>query len=234
MPPSCRPLDPPRSGAGRRPPRLISWIPLAALTLLGCTPTIPVVVDPSLPTVRDALVMLEALPRHKHAYYQAPYPYQRLYFCEAWWDVDGNGRGTRDDVLASQLRDVTYAADGNVASGAFMDPYTGLEVDYVRGRTETDPVVVDHVVSLWEAWATGAWAWTTEDRLAFANDPGNLVVTTFNINEDKGPQNAARWHPTTRQQECTFALQVVATKSKYGLEVHDNDRTYLHEVLTQC
>ena len=103
--------------------------------------------------------------------------------------------------------------DGLLLYRVITDPYTGLTVDYMRARDETNPVVVDHVVSLWEAWATGAWAWTPEQRVVFANDPLNLVATTYDINELKGPQNVARWHPTTRPQECEFALRVIATKA---------------------
>ena len=229
-----RACDPPRGPRGRRPPRLIAWLPAAALGLLGCAPAAPIAVDPSLPAAQDALRQLEALPSHRSDYYSVTDPYQRSYFGEPWWDVDNNGRGTRDDVLAAQLTDVILTHDGNVASGTFIDPYTGLAVEYVRGRTEKDPVVVDHVVSLWEAWATGAWAWTQEQRLDFANDPINLVATTYDINETKGPKNAARWHPETWQQECEFALRIVATKAKYSLEVHDADREYLRGVLSQC
>ncbi|NYI42894.1 HNH endonuclease family protein [Demequina lutea] len=191
----------PRGAAGGRPPRLLAWIPVALLLAIGCAPpAAPITLAVDLPSPRAALALLDALPRHRSGYYQAPYPYERSYFGAAWWDTDGNGRGTRDDVLAAQLLDVTLNVDGNVASGRYVDPYVGLEVDYVRGRNEKDPVVVDHVVSLWEAWATGAWAWTPEQRLDFANDPLNLV----------------------------------ATKAKYGLEVHDNDRTYLRATLSQC
>lgn len=201
---------------------------------IGCSPNPPVSVPAELPSAASARNLLEQLPAHRSDYYQAPYPYDRAHFGEEWYDVDGNGRGTRDDILATQLSDVTFDLSGNVATGHFIDPYTGTDVTYVRAREETDPVVVDHVVSLWEAWATGAWDWTPDQRLAFANDPINLVATTYAINEDKGPQNAARWHPSTHAEECVFAIRVVAAKSKYGLEIHDKDREYLRGVLSQC
>ena len=227
------PLSVPRGG---RPPRHLAWIPAIALSLLGCSvsaPDLPVT-QVNLPTVKQARSLLAALPLHRSDYYQAPYPYSRLAFGQEWFDVDGNGRGTRDDVLAAQLTDIQLDGNGNVASGSFTDPYTGLRVDYVRGRTETDPVVVDHVVSLWEAWATGAWAWTAEERVAYANDPLNLVATTYKINDDKAAQNVARWHPTAPAQESEFALRVIATKAKYTLEIHSKDRAYLEGVLNRC
>lgn len=218
----------------RRRPGLLLFVPTALLALVGCAPSAPEVVLDDLPSVSTARQLLADLPAHGERYYVAPYPYARSYFGATWDDVDGNGRGTRDDVLAAQLASVVYTLDGNVASGEFVDPYTGMLVQYVRGRTEADPVVVDHVVSLWEAWATGAWAWTPEERLVFANDPINLVATTYAINELKGPQNPARWHPATWQQECEFALRVVATKAKYRLQIHDADREYLGSVLAAC
>ena len=225
----------PLSGAlGRRPPRLLLWLPPALLGLAGCTTPPPPTTPLDLPSITTAHQLLDQLPLHRADYYQAPYPYDRSHFGQEWYDVDNNGRGTRDDILAAQLADVTYTAAGDVATGTFIDPYTGLTVSYVRGREERNPVVVDHVVSLWEAWATGAWAWTPEQRVIFANDPLNLVATTYDINELKGPQNVARWHPTSRPQECEFALRVIATKAKYQLEIHAKDRNYLKEALDRC
>lgn len=225
---------PQRGRTGKRPPRILAWLPATLLVAAGCTVSPPAVTPADLPSAREALLLLEQLPPHSADYYQSAYAYDRDYFGAEWYDTDANGRGTRDDVLAAQLSDVTYTPAGDVATGWFIDPYTGDRVDYVRAREETNPVVVDHVVSLWEAWATGAWAWTPDERLAFANDPINLVATTYNINELKGPQNAARWHPATHLEECVFAIRVVATKSKYGLEIHESDRDYLRDVLYDC
>lgn len=215
--------------------RVLIVLPTALLGLIGCTPPAPPAIHSTdLPTASQALQLLEGLPPHGDGYYIQPYPYQRAYFGQAWADTDANGRGTRDDVLAGQLTNVTYDSDHNVAAGTFTDPYTGLAVEYVRGREEVDPVVVDHVVSLWEAWATGAWAWTSGQRLEFANDPLNLVATTYAINELKGPLNPYRWHPIGAYEACEFALRVVAVKAKYRLEIHPNDREWLHNTLEGC
>lgn len=223
---------PPRVGALRRPPRLL----LRIHHLLSGRHILPprdshLVAD--LPDARAALAMLESLPHFPGPYYSAADQYDRAYFGEEWSDVDQNGRATRDDVLAERLTDVLLDAHSNVASGRATDAYSGAELSYVRGREERDPVVVDHVVSLWEAWATGAWAWSPIERLMFANDPLNLVVTTYAINEDKGPQNAARWHPAGDAERRAFALRVVAVKAKYALSIHAKDRVFLAKELAQ-
>ncbi|MGC4174344.1 GmrSD restriction endonuclease domain-containing protein [Demequina sp.] len=179
----------------------------------------------------EVLEQLSQLPTHAHPYYVQPYPYQRVFFGDEWADVDENGRGTRDDVLAEHLADVQLLEDLNVYSGTLTDAYTGATLEYQRGRDEEDPVVVDHVISLWEAWATGAWSWTPAERRLFANDPANLVATVYSVNKDKGAKNAARWHPSPTHLERAFVQRVIAVKSKYQLEIHETDRSYLASVL---
>ena len=63
--------------------------------------------------------------------------YERDAFGSAWLDTDDNGCGTRDDILAAQLDDVSRDSDGcKVLSGVLdPDPYTGGRITFTRGRT---------------------------------------------------------------------------------------------------
>lgn len=213
------------------------------LKLFGRMPALPLpVASVPLPSLAEARLMLAELAEHRSDYYRAPYPYLRDSFGPAWYDFDANGRTTRNDVLAAQLRNVTLTGDHLVAAGTLHEPYRGATVRFVRQfvdfdqpRHKTDDlVVIDHVVSIWEAWAAGAWAWTDDERLAFANDPINLLATTYSINEEKGPLNIARWHPDNPASVCEVALRVIATKHKYQLEIHAADRQYLERTLKLC
>ena len=44
----------------------------------------------------------------------------------------------------------------------------------------------DHVVSLKDAWESGAWAWTDDERTDFAQNAFNLRPACFQINRSKG------------------------------------------------
>ncbi|MFD9500330.1 HNH endonuclease family protein [Streptomyces sp. NPDC060035] len=95
--------------------------------------------------------------------------YDRDEFGSAWLDTDRNGCGTRDDILADQLGEVSRAADGcKVLRGVLdPDPYTGTRITYERGRSKVD---IDHLVALSDAWQKGARQWSDSKRRAFAND----------------------------------------------------------------
>ncbi|MFG2923677.1 HNH endonuclease family protein [Streptomyces sp. NPDC048305] len=95
--------------------------------------------------------------------------YDRDEFGSAWADTDRNGCGTRDDVLAEQLDDVSRDSDGcKVLSGVLdPDPYTGTRITFERGHSKVD---IDHLVALSDAWQKGAQQWSDGKRRAFAND----------------------------------------------------------------
>jgi Protein of unknown function (DUF1524) len=98
--------------------------------------------------------------------------YSREVFGQAWADTDRNGCDTRNDILRRDLTGKVIKPDTNgclVLSGTLADPYTARIITFHRG--EDSEVDIDHVVSLSDAWQTGAFAWPNGKRLAFANDP---------------------------------------------------------------
>jgi hypothetical protein len=120
--------------------------------------------------------------------------YDRARFGPAWLDADRNGCDTRNDILRANL--VAVRLEGNgcvVAAGSYDDPYTGSRIDYVVGDGAL--IDIDHVVSLGNAWATGAFSWPIKKRAAFANDPLNLLPTDAGANRQKGDGDAATWLP---------------------------------------
>jgi hypothetical protein len=56
-------------------------------------------------------------------------------------------------------------------------------------------VDIDRVVSLGNAWATGAFRWEIREHAAFANDPMNLLAVDASANRQKGDGDAATWLP---------------------------------------
>src|SRR4051812_28754165 len=124
--------------------------------------------------------------------------YDRDAFGPAWADVDRNGCDTRNDILRRDLEDVVarYGTHGCVVlTGTLADPYSGKDISFVRGQDTSTAVQIDHVVALSDAWQKGAQAWDDTRRLAFANDPLELLAVDGGLNQSKRDGDAATWLP---------------------------------------
>lgn len=153
-----------------------------------------------------------------------------------WADPDGNHCDTRNDVLARDLVPSTLTAGSRclVAAGTLHDPYTGRTIEFRRGVGTSSAVQIDHVVPLSDAWQKGAQALTAADRVAFANDPLNLLAVDGPTNEAKGDGDAATWLPPQRGEWCDYVARQVAVKAKWHLWVTDAEARRMREVATGC
>lgn len=159
--------------------------------------------------------------------------YERARFGPAWLDADRNGCDTRNDILGQYLQSITLEDNGCVvATGDYDDPYTGVRIDYWQGHGAL--IDIDHVVSMGNAWATGAAGWDIKKRAAFANDPLNLLPADAGANRQKGDGDAATWLPPNRSFRCSYVSRQVAVKTKYDLSVTGPERTSIEGVLTSC
>ena len=161
--------------------------------------------------------------------------YSREQFGQSWADTDRNGCDTRNDMLGRDLTDRTFrpgTRDCVVLSGELADPYTGTVVRF--SRSDASAVQIDHVVSLSNAWQTGAFAWTDQKRLAFANDPVNLLAVDGPSNQAKSAGDAATWLPPNRAYRCAFVARQVAVKVKYDLWLTPPERDAVARVLQPC
>lgn len=141
---------------------------------------------------------------------------------------------TRDDILKRDLTGVRFTDDRRckVASGTLTDdPYTGTDVDYVRGRSKVD---IDHVVALSDAWQKGAQKWDADTRRRFANDPLNLLAVDASTNRRKSDGDAATWLPPNRSYRCTYVARQIAVKKKYGVWVTKGEKDAMTRVLERC
>lgn len=160
-----------------------------------------------------------------------PDRYDRTEFGSAWADTDHNGCDTRNDVLVRDLTDTE--TDGcQVLRGTLEDPYTGQQVAFERGPASGD-VQIDHVVALADAWGKGADRWDPARRLAFANDPANLLAVTAQANREKGASDAASWLPRPGYQ-CVYVLVQVRVKAAYGLSVSPAEKAAVARALDGC
>ncbi|HEU4465901.1 MAG TPA: HNH endonuclease family protein, partial [Agromyces sp.] len=160
--------------------------------------------------------------------------YERDEFGHGWIDVDRNGCDTRNDVLARDLVAIDRPAGCRVLSGVLDDPYTGRVIEFVRGEGTSQLVQIDHVVPLANAWATGAQRFTDEERIAFANDPSNLLAVDGATNAQKGAGDAATWLPPDRSFRCEYVARQVEVKARHGLWVTPPERDAIERVLDGC
>ena len=163
--------------------------------------------------------------------------YTRAQFGQAWADVDRNGCDTRNDMLKRDLTAITYKAGTRncvVASGVLVDRYSGETINFLRGNVTSMEVQIDHVVALSNAWQTGAFKLSAEQRKALANDPMNLFAVKGRLNSQKGDGDAATWLPPLKSFRCTYIAQQIAVKAKYSLWVVAPEKAAMSAILAKC
>ena len=151
-----------------------------------------------------------------------------------WRDPDRNGCDARNDTLRRDLTNLVIKSDSNgckVLGGVLADPYSGKNIDFVFGASLVD---IDHVVALSNAWQTGAFQFTSEIRLQFANDPLNLLAVSASLNRQKGDGDAATWLPPTKSYRCQYVARQIAVKKKYGLWLTKPEKVAMSTLLAKC
>ena len=161
--------------------------------------------------------------------------YTRDQFGPAWKDVDKNGCDTRNDILKRDLVTVIYkSSDCVILSGVLNDPYSGEDIQFLRGVATSSLVQIDHVVALSNAWQTGAFALTLTQRTALANDPLNLLAVKGSLNSQKSDGDAATWLPPLKSFRCDYVARQLAVKNKYGLWLTASEKDAIILILSKC
>lgn len=163
--------------------------------------------------------------------------YSRAQFGQAWADTNHNGCDTRNDILKRDLTNVIFRAgthDCVVFSGILHDPYSGTNISFVRGVATSAFVQIDHIVSLSNAWQTGAFKLSITTRTLMANDPLELLAVKGSLNTQKSDGDAATWLPPLESYRCAFVARQVAVKAKYGLWVTKPEKEAITKILLGC
>ena len=121
-----------------------------------------------------------------------------------------------------------------VLTGTLIDPYSGKTINFARGNVTSMAVQIDHVVSLSNAWQTGAFKLTFAERMQFANDPLNLLAVDGPLNEQKGDGDAATWLPPLKSYRCKYVARQIAVKIRYGLWVTPPEKSAMKSILAKC
>jgi hypothetical protein len=163
--------------------------------------------------------------------------YTRAQFGQTWADVDRNGCDTRNDILKRDLTGEIFKEKTRqcvVLSGTLIDPFSGENINFVRGNITSIEVQIDHVVALSNAWQTGAFKLTLKERTAFANDPMNLLAVKGRLNSQKSDGDAATWLPPLKSFRCDYVLRQIAVKIKYKLWFTAPEKEAMVRILNTC
>ena len=207
-----------------------SRVSLAALTVLGtalsaCMATPP---QPAPETRSPAQRQLDALPVSP----ADTSGYSAAAFGQGWDPQPAAGKhcDTRSVVLR--------LADPLARFGAHCTPETGHWPSYYTQTTETDPsqVTIDHVVSLKDAWASGARTWSPQQRHAFANDltTPELAPVSKRVAQQKNGAAADTWRPPHPGAWCRYATEQTQAKEAAHLSVTEPEKRALADMLTHC
>lgn len=155
--------------------------------------------------------------------------YDRARF-KLWIDANKNGCDTRAEVLiAEAIVKPIKTAKCKLTGGKWVSSYDGV---IYRDSSKLD---IDHLVPLAEAWRSGAWAWTDQQRMEYANDLDEkwaLNAVTSSVNRSKGDKDISRWLP--KKNACVYLNACGGIKSKYNLTVDVDEAIVINKYNESC
>nr|WP_209445400.1 HNH endonuclease family protein [Streptomyces achromogenes] len=93
------------------------------------------------------------------------------------------------------------------------------------------------MVPLAEAWDSGALAWSSVEREAYANDLGDeraLIAVSAASNRSKADQDPATWLPSAAGYRCQYVTDWIADKTRWGLTIDTGEKVALTKTLSNC
>ena len=157
--------------------------------------------------------------------------YRKLFYDS--WGMTSSGCNIREAILTRDLSNIQLKGC-KVQSGTLEDPYTGKEINFIRGQGTSEAVQIDHVVALSNAWSTGAYAFDSEKRYEISQDPLNLIAVDGPANQEKSDGDAATWLPSNGKFRCQYVARQISVKYKYHLWVTPAEKLAMQKVLSAC
>ena len=135
-----------------------------------------------------------------------------------------------DGTTLSQLATIKVATERT--AGFRQSLFTGAV-------NRSIPVLsVANVVTVREAWESGAWAWNASKRRSFINDRADVSVLALVIaasSRQRGDKDPAGWMPSTNSNTCAYLSNWVAVKTKWGLAMDQRELTAVKSAFVrQC
>ena len=149
------------------------------------------------------------------------------------WAPQGSCQNTRAVVLEHQSTvPVVMSSSGCTGvSGRWVDPWSGVVT------TTSHLLDIDHTVPLANAWWSGAWSWSTTERVDFANDlvdADHLDAIPAHENRAKGDEGPDLWKPPLRSSWCRYALAWDRIKVKWHLSATPTEWAALRDMVATC
>ena len=129
------------------------------------------------------------------------------------------------------------------AFAAYADSYERKDFNYRSYKPNTsigfytnktcDFINIDHIVSLKDAYESGAASWGASRKKAFANDTSNHVPSCGRVNSSKGSEGPSDFLRRSRDGRgleydivrfCEYVQKYYAVKVKYGLSFKGNKK----------
>jgi hypothetical protein len=129
------------------------------------------------------------------------------------------------------------------ASLSFADNYDRKDFNYRSYKPNTstgfytnkvcDFINIDHIVSLKDAYESGAASWSDSKKESFANDRSNHVPSCGRVNSSKGSEGPSDFLRRSRDGKgleyeivrfCEYVTTYYAVKQKYGLSLRGNSK----------
>ena len=163
-----------------------------------------------------------------------------------WDDSDNDCLSNRHEVLIAQHVDddvsnpLVYRDDGClILTGKWYDPYDDT---YYYSASD---VQIDHVVALFEAHNSGAYAWTSTEKRYFANTgnkfPGTLPETSHEFlavgassNQSKGSSDPTDWMPNNSGYHCTYLKKWVEVKHLNNIYFDQDEYDFIKAEEANC
>ena len=147
----------------------------------------------------------------------------------------------------SNLKTVFQILIGSIVIGtaslSFAESYDRSGFNYRSYKPSTsigfytnqfcDVINIDHVVSLKDAYESGASSWSASKKKAFANDRSNHVPSCGRVNSSKGSEGPSDFLRRSRDGRgleynivrfCEYVQKYYAVKVKYGLSFKGNEK----------
>ena len=162
------------------------------------------------------------------------YRKREKFFNEDDWsfekDLDGDCQSTRQEILVLTSRvEVRYTNPRNcvVRTGEWLDEYTG-ELSKVAVKLR-----VDHIIPRMYAHTHGGDRWSPEKKLAFANDPLNIILVERREIRRKRDRGPSRYLPR-KEFQCEYINLWNQISEKYELQLSTTDRSAISRFRDDC
>ena len=146
--------------------------------------------------------------------------------------LDDDGCWTRDRVLIVQaVQPPTVAAGCRIVGGAWLSPYDAAVHHSPRG------LQIDHLVPLFEAWQSGAHAWSEQQLAQYANDSWDgraLVAVTAELNVDKSASGPEEWMPPDPAARCWYVWAWATVKQRWALSYDEAELSAVQATAAAC